>query len=332
MASADLPPAPGQSLDSMGGADEERKRPPPKPRRDPGTKLGGSTEALHEGQSHPCGEDRRRTPPPKPKRNPDTQLSSSLDEPESVYVEMAANAAAAEGGADPDESVYEEMKYWDRRPPPRHTPQPFPKLLTHRPPPPPSPLVFPPARSPNSDESPLTPVDVARLSVAGKKVKRGEDQEEAGNTAPSGRSSAPLPCGPWAEPDDASPRSRSACPSPVGAARSRTPLRLKGPPPYDALMARRSAATGPRRGAEEFKRCHPLGRSSSASGAPGSPRDHPALSQLPWLCRDVTMMETIEKKRVLCGEIRSRRQAALPAGVSKQPPPYPAAILWDTAI
>lgn len=61
---------------------------------------------------------------------------------------------------------------------------------------------------------------------------------------------------------------------------------------------------------------------------------------MPWLCGDVTMMETIEKKRVLCGEIKSRRRAdtnpgkrdAPPARRRKQPPPYPAAVLWDTAI
>lgn len=56
MGLADLPPAPGQalgvrsqSLDSVGGADDadERKQPPPKPKRDPGTKLSGSSEALH---------------------------------------------------------------------------------------------------------------------------------------------------------------------------------------------------------------------------------------------------------------------------------------------
>ncbi|XP_019722726.1 LOW QUALITY PROTEIN: neuronal tyrosine-phosphorylated phosphoinositide-3-kinase adapter 2-like [Hippocampus comes] len=396
MGLADLPPAPGQalgvrsqSLDSVGGDADERKQPPPKPKRDPGTKLSGSSEALHaqdEGERRPaaalvgtplggaatvgpfgptrfsfalrlrpprrsadaclvcsqftptCAEDWRRTPPPKPKRNPDTQLSSSFDEggaggrgketspgrgrspaprdePESVYIEMAANVAA-ESRDDPDESVYEEMKYSESRASPRRIPQPFPNLLTHRPPllvfPP-----FPPPRSPNSDESPLTPVDVTRLSMAGKRAghpggsKRGADQEErppARNVAPSGRSSAP--------------------------------------PSAPSTSAQRPAAAERRsgRGAEEFKRLHPLGRSSSASGAPSTPRDHPALGQMPWLCGDVTMMETIEKKRVLCGEIKSRRRAdknpgqrdALPAGAPahrrKQPPPYPAAVLWDTAI
>lgn len=213
------------------------------------------------GPSQVCGEDWRRTPPPKPKRNPDTQLSSSFDEagagsrdePESVYIEMAANVAAGTTRDDPDESVYEEMKSSDPRLSPRHIPQPFPNLLTHRPPllvfPP-----FPPPRSPNSDESPLTPVDVTRLSMAGKKAgrpggsKRLADQEEwppARNVTPSGRSSAPpLPCGPQASSSsardgDASPRSQSACPSPVSGARSRTPLSLKRPPPYNALMAGR---------------------------------------------------------------------------------------------
>lgn len=90
---------------------------------------------------------------------------------------------------DQNESVYEEMKYpmfddmlqdakWEQdmeqgRSSSSHTtprgslcdiPAPFPNLLTHRPPL----LVFPPAPaqcSPNSDESPLTPLDVTKLPM-----------------------------------------------------------------------------------------------------------------------------------------------------------------------
>ncbi|XP_077398219.1 neuronal tyrosine-phosphorylated phosphoinositide-3-kinase adapter 2-like [Festucalex cinctus] len=426
------PLAPGQtlgvrshSLDSVGGDEDsdERKLPPPKPKRDPNTKLSSSSEALHtqdEVHFHTCSEDLKKTPPPKPKRNPNTQLSSSFDEAhvcnhrketsssqspysasgdesESIYIEMAGNVSV--GSQDEqNESVYEEMKYSDADSclPACHIPQPFPNLLTHRPPllvfPP-----FPPPRSPNSDESPLTPVDVTQLSMTGKKAglaeqcrssKRSKDDDEWPSTSTitsSGRSSAPpLPSGPYASSSsthngNAYPRSQSACPSPVSIARSRTPSSLKRPPPYSALMAGRppegggakysSSATSlddlaaaqtsaerlartewrSRHGAEEFKCLRQLGRSASTSGVPSTPQDHPALSQMPWLCGDVTMMETIEKKRVLCREIKSRRRAdknlskrdGLPDWRKKQPPPYSAppasagrsaAVLWDTAI
>ncbi|KAG5836950.1 hypothetical protein ANANG_G00234090 [Anguilla anguilla] len=91
-----------QSLHSVGGGDEDsspnsRKQPPPKPRRDPSTKLSISSETVNtssasgragkeldksdvSGRSRPCSEDLRRVPPPKPKRNPNTQLSTSFDE------------------------------------------------------------------------------------------------------------------------------------------------------------------------------------------------------------------------------------------------------------
>ncbi|KAK0146890.1 Neuronal tyrosine-phosphorylated phosphoinositide-3-kinase adapter 2 [Merluccius polli] len=97
-----------------------------------------------------------------------------------------------------------------------------------------------------------------------------------------------------------------------------------------------------------------LGRSASTSGVPssaGAPQrsaPHPALSQMPWICGDATMMEMIEKKRVLCGEIKCRQGAErslykqdsmpiLPSWKRKQPPPYPypatnTAVFWDTAI
>ncbi|XP_061537886.1 neuronal tyrosine-phosphorylated phosphoinositide-3-kinase adapter 2-like [Phycodurus eques] len=426
-------PAPGQafgvrsqSLTSVGAdAADERKQPPPKPKRDPNTKLSGSSEALHtqtqeqdEVHFRAFGEDSKKAPPPKPKRNPNTQLSSSFDEShvcnhgnhqtdtpssqsrfwasrddsESVYIEMAGNVPA-KSPDDQNESVYEEMKYSDSCLSLCHIPQPFPNLLTHRPPllvfPP-----FPPQRSPNSDESPLTPVDVAQLSMLGKKAglaehsrssARSTDEEEwpsASTVTSSGRSSAPpLPSGPYASSSSARngnayPRSRSACPSPVSAGHSRTPLSPKRPPPYDALMAGRppegagtkygdSAAslddlTAPqtsadkdwrsRHSAEELKCLRQLGRSSSTSGVPSmpsAPRDHPALSQMPWLCGDATMMETIEKKRVLCRQIKSRQRAeknlgkrdnlpVVPNWRRKQPPPYSAApaaaLLWDTPI
>ncbi|XP_016112625.1 neuronal tyrosine-phosphorylated phosphoinositide-3-kinase adapter 2 [Sinocyclocheilus grahami] len=81
-----------QSLHSVEGGEEEgsptsRKQPPPKPRRDPSTKLSISSEAVDLSPTgskgndsercdgtQGCIEDCRKVPPPKPKRNPNTQL------------------------------------------------------------------------------------------------------------------------------------------------------------------------------------------------------------------------------------------------------------------
>uniref|UniRef100_A0A8D0HCV9 Neuronal tyrosine-phosphorylated phosphoinositide-3-kinase adaptor 2 n=1 Tax=Sphenodon punctatus TaxID=8508 RepID=A0A8D0HCV9_SPHPU len=91
-----------QSLHSVGGTDDEssscsRKQPPPKPKRDPNTKLSTSSETVNAGTTSKSGKlpDRtevsskprphsdeytKKIPPPKPKRNPNTQLSTSFDE------------------------------------------------------------------------------------------------------------------------------------------------------------------------------------------------------------------------------------------------------------
>ncbi|KAK9401151.1 neuronal tyrosine-phosphorylated phosphoinositide-3-kinase adapter 2 [Crotalus adamanteus] len=91
-----------QSLHSVGGTDDEssscsRKQPPPKPKRDPSTKLSTSSETVNAGTTSKSAKlpDRtevptkprphsdeytKKVPPPKPKRNPNTQLSASFDE------------------------------------------------------------------------------------------------------------------------------------------------------------------------------------------------------------------------------------------------------------
>ncbi|XP_063162175.1 neuronal tyrosine-phosphorylated phosphoinositide-3-kinase adapter 2 [Candoia aspera] len=91
-----------QSLHSVGGTDDEssscsRKQPPPKPKRDPNTKLSTSSETVNAGTTSKIAKlpDRtevstkprphsdeytKKVPPPKPKRNPNTQLSASFDE------------------------------------------------------------------------------------------------------------------------------------------------------------------------------------------------------------------------------------------------------------
>lgn len=167
-----------------------KKIPPRKPKRSPNTKLSGSYEEIW-GPRPPgvAGQAGPRQAPgtlSAPRTSPQcaSQLPLHLPLPpgnddadaEPVYIEMVGNAARPGGaGADsPDqgESVYEEMKYFlpeegSWLPGPRDAPDipaPFPNLLPHRPPL----LVFPPAPAsspPASDESPLTPLEVARLPV-----------------------------------------------------------------------------------------------------------------------------------------------------------------------
>ncbi|XP_067103022.1 neuronal tyrosine-phosphorylated phosphoinositide-3-kinase adapter 2 [Osmerus mordax] len=347
-----------QSLHSVGAGDDDgsptsRKQPPPKPRRDPNTKLSISSETVNSGsipnkldqidgsKSRPFSEEYKRIPPPKPKRNPNTQLSTSFDESyirnhgnkmsskreksfsqnqspaqdtdedEPVYIQMVGNILRdlkSQEDDDQGESVYEEMKYpmfddlvqdsrWeqggsvtpsilDMEPGQSYTPRgsfcdipaPFPNLLTHRPPL----LVFPPAPvqcSPNSDESPLTPLDVTKLLMQDNIVLKPGASPAATEAAPSsshhrkaerererererdrerererdrerdltsthtittsGRSSAPpLPSNLYKSSAlvHGYPRSHSACPSPVSMGRSLTPLSLKHPPPYEAVM------------------------------------------------------------------------------------------------
>lgn len=136
-------------------------------------------------------------------------------------------------------------------------PPPFPNLLSHRPPL----LVFPPAPvqcSPNSDESPLTPLEVTKLPVlenvsymkqagaspsslpphASSHPKLDKDQSGAlGPAAAAVLSSSPPPPSTLyrTQSPHGYPKSHSASPSPVSMGRSLTPLSLKRPPPYDAL-------------------------------------------------------------------------------------------------
>ncbi|KAK1899921.1 Neuronal tyrosine-phosphorylated phosphoinositide-3-kinase adapter 2 [Dissostichus eleginoides] len=122
----------GWSLHSVGGGDEDsnpnRKQPPPKPRRDPNTKLSGSSEAVNGGagartedpesretpeparvrpRCHLYNEDYKKMPPPKPKRNPNTQLSTSFDE--SYMGNLGNRKASSPASRDGEEPVYIEM-------------------------------------------------------------------------------------------------------------------------------------------------------------------------------------------------------------------------------
>uniref|UniRef100_A0A667WPT4 Myosin XVI n=1 Tax=Myripristis murdjan TaxID=586833 RepID=A0A667WPT4_9TELE len=76
-----------------GGLSSPRKQPPPKPKRDPNTRLSASYEAVSAGltlgpketlsKPRPHSDDyttMRKVPPPKPKRSPNTKLTGSYEE------------------------------------------------------------------------------------------------------------------------------------------------------------------------------------------------------------------------------------------------------------
>lgn len=261
--------------------DEYRRMPPPKPKRDPNTQLSTSFDESYI-HKHGSKSSTQRNNSSSQSHSP---ASRDTDDEEPVYIEMMGNILRELKGKDAveddqSESVYEEMKYplvdnfqhdpetWSSVP--RGSlcdiPPPFPNLLTHRPPL----LVFPPAPaqcSPNSDESPLTPLDVTRLPMLDNVSYResggaehpqnsshhhkeqeqdrtwDQDLQSTHTITSSGRSSAPpLHSNLYKSSNSIHsgygyPRSQSACPSPVSMGRSLTPLTLKRPPPYDALIA-----------------------------------------------------------------------------------------------
>lgn len=258
-----------------------KKMPPPKPKRNPNTQLSTSFDESYI-RSH--GKKKSSLLWDKSSSRSQSPASRDTDDDEPVYIEMVGNIMRELGGQqvvedEQSEVVYEEMKYpmledflqdshaalmdaegWASR---CDIPPPFPNLLTHRPPL----LVFPsaPAQcSPNSDESPLTPLDVTQLpmmenvsysktggehpqSPAHHHKERDHDLDRdlhcTSTITSSGRSSAPPIPSNFSKSSGRShsghgyPRSQSACPSPVSMGRSLTPLSLKRPPPYDALMA-----------------------------------------------------------------------------------------------
>uniref|UniRef100_A0A671QGF2 Neuronal tyrosine-phosphorylated phosphoinositide-3-kinase adapter 2-like n=1 Tax=Sinocyclocheilus anshuiensis TaxID=1608454 RepID=A0A671QGF2_9TELE len=266
---------------------------------------------------------------------PQGPQGSDLDEP--VYIEMSGNVGRElmlrSEEDEPGEAVYEEMKYpgldefdwrWDisscrsqcatpcipeldihaplsRCTTPRGTPvcdipAPFPNLLTHRPPL----LVFPPVPaqcSPNSDESPLTPLDVAKLpmlenssygksptssslepsgSASTPHLRRAERELTATPTITvSGRSSAPpLPCALYKSSSSSHgyQRSHSACPSPVSMGRCLTPLSLIRPAPFDGPFA----TTGLPRSASAT----PHGKGSPPQDAGSGGRHHGSMQNV----------------------------------------------------
>uniref|UniRef100_A0A667ZKF6 Neuronal tyrosine-phosphorylated phosphoinositide-3-kinase adaptor 2 n=1 Tax=Myripristis murdjan TaxID=586833 RepID=A0A667ZKF6_9TELE len=309
--------------------DEHKKMPPPKPKRNPNTQLSTSLDESYI-RNHGNKSSLRRDKSSSQSQSP---VSRDTDDEEPVYIEMVGNILRdlkrQETLEDEQaESVYEEMKYpvlddfvhdskWDNSgqamvidPESSHSctprgsvcdiPPPFPNLLTHRPPL----LVFPPAPaqcSPNSDESPLTPLDVTKLpmlenvsysksgatptetppsSAQQRKDRERERERELPSThtiTSSGRSSAPpLPSHLYKSSSSAHgghgyPRSQSACPSPVSMGRCLTPLSLKRPPPYDAVMAGgsmpRSSSSSSSSSSQRVQEGVKLSNSSSAHGS-----------------------------------------------------------------
>ncbi|MGH0164707.1 UNVERIFIED_CONTAM: hypothetical protein FKN15_062382 [Acipenser sinensis] len=128
-----------QSLHSVGGEDDDgvnsRKQPPPKPKRDPNTKLSSSSETVNAGTMCKAWKDldkidastkprphsdeyTKKIPPPKPKRNPNTQLSTSFDESyirnhcsmkSSKREKSSSQTHSPARDTDEDEPVYIEM-------------------------------------------------------------------------------------------------------------------------------------------------------------------------------------------------------------------------------
>ncbi|KAA8578169.1 hypothetical protein FQN60_005366 [Etheostoma spectabile] len=158
--------------------EDYRKMPPPKPKRNPNTQLSTSFD---ESYIRNHGNRKSSLRWDKSSSRSQSPASRDTDDEEPVYIEMVGNILRELSGQEA-EAVYEEMKYpllddflqdptaildpeaWAARSSLCDIPPPFPNLLMHRPPL----LVFPPAPaqcSPNSDESPLTPLDVTRLPV-----------------------------------------------------------------------------------------------------------------------------------------------------------------------
>ncbi|XP_031662616.1 serine/arginine repetitive matrix protein 2-like [Oncorhynchus kisutch] len=278
------------------GEDCKRIPPPKprrNPKTQLSTSFDDSCIRKHIGsKSHSPSAECERNPSPPSDESP----SHHSDSDEPVYIEMGASVGGGgytEAPKSEDEelgeSVYEEMKYpllddmdycWDPPgcrstcpppalldPEPLHRcstprniplcgiPAPFPNLLTHRPPL----LVFPPAPaqcSPNSDESPLTPLDpLTKLPMMDNPCAYNKSPTSSSEpplahlcrelTATptltvSGRSSAPpLPCTLYKSSASSAhgyQRSQSACPSPVSMGRCITPLSLMRTPPFDAPM------------------------------------------------------------------------------------------------
>uniref|UniRef100_A0A673SKY1 Neuronal tyrosine-phosphorylated phosphoinositide-3-kinase adaptor 2 n=1 Tax=Suricata suricatta TaxID=37032 RepID=A0A673SKY1_SURSU len=298
--SGKAPERPEVSAKPRPHSDEYSKKiPPPKPKRNPNTQLSTSFDETYIKKHGP----RRTSLPRDPSLSQVSSPAGDPEEEEPVYIEMVGNILRDFRKEDDDQSeaVYEEMKYpifddlgQDSKCDLDHhscssqcatptvpdsdfakssvpctpkgllcdIPPPFPNLLSHRPPL----LVFPPAPvqcSPNSDESPLTPLEVTKLPVlenvsymkqqtgaspsslpshASGHPKLDKEQAAALGSGPAASAATVLSSSPpppstlyRTQSPHGYPKSHSASPSPVSMGRSLTPLSLKRPPPYDAV-------------------------------------------------------------------------------------------------
>uniref|UniRef100_H3B0H2 Neuronal tyrosine-phosphorylated phosphoinositide-3-kinase adaptor 2 n=1 Tax=Latimeria chalumnae TaxID=7897 RepID=H3B0H2_LATCH len=119
------------SMDDTNCLPSPRKQPPPKPKRDPNTRLSASYEAVSACLSaaskdannevltrpRPHSDDystMKKIPPPKPKRSPNTKLSGSYEEicGRRRRGRRRRNSVSEVDSPDHGESVYEEMKYF----------------------------------------------------------------------------------------------------------------------------------------------------------------------------------------------------------------------------
>ncbi|XP_038605234.1 neuronal tyrosine-phosphorylated phosphoinositide-3-kinase adapter 2 [Tachyglossus aculeatus] len=269
-----------------------KKIPPPKPKRNPNTQLSTSFDETYIKKHGPLKTSLTRDASLSQVSSP--ALDAEEEEPVYIEMVGNILRDFKKDDDDQSEAVYEEMKYpifddvgQDSKYPcelDHHScssqcatptvpdveftkssipstpkgllsdiPPPFPNLLSHRPPL----LVFPPAPvqcSPNSDESPLTPLEVTKLPVlenvsyikqqAGASPSSlpthipGHQKLEKDQAGPSSAhsSSPPHPSTLYrTQSPHGYPKSHSASPSPVSMGRSLTPLSLKRPPPYDSI-------------------------------------------------------------------------------------------------
>uniref|UniRef100_A0A4W3HNG0 Neuronal tyrosine-phosphorylated phosphoinositide-3-kinase adaptor 2 n=1 Tax=Callorhinchus milii TaxID=7868 RepID=A0A4W3HNG0_CALMI len=313
-----------------------KKIPPPKPRRDPNTQLSTSFDETY-GTKH--GSRKSTATPGIENTSGQAFSPTPDNEEEPVYIEMVGNILRdfKRHEEDQSEAVYEEMKYpifddvgqdtkWTSSggldphsqcatptvpdleikssvpSTPKglycEIPPPFPNLLPHRPPL----LVFPPAPaqcSPASDESPLTPLEVAKLPVLETSIsfikqagasppslpsqssghqKAEKDMPSSHGISATGRaSSPPLPSTLYRTPSPHSLQghfSHAMSPSPVSMGRSMTPLGLKKPPPYDTLHSgsgSRSSPTVPQPVVKEGGKTNASTSHGSRSRTPTSP-------------------------------------------------------------
>ncbi|KAI5152724.1 Neuronal Tyrosine-Phosphorylated Phosphoinositide-3-Kinase Adapter 2 [Manis pentadactyla] len=360
-----------------------KKIPPPKPKRNPNTQLSTSFDETYIKKHGP----RRTSLPRDASLSQVSSPAGDPEEEEPVYIEMVGNILRDFRREDDDQSeaVYEEMKYpifddlgqdskcdLDHHScssqcatptvpdldsarsagpcPPKGAlcdiPPPFPNLLSHRPPL----LVFPPAPvqcSPNSDESPLTPLEVAKLpvleNVSYMKQQAGaspsslppatpghpkleKDQPGALGPAPAAATLSSSPPPPSAlyrtQSPHGYPKSHSASPSPVSMGRALTPLSLKRPPPYDAVHAggpaRGSTAAPPAAG-------RPLSQDAAklaqAAGSPCGPAAGGARSRTPTSpLEELTSLFT--SGRSLLRKSSGGRRAKEPAETSLEDPQH----------